>query len=49
MFIKLCHHLKDNGTTCQLLALRGRISCHFHLETHRRQCGRMRNLRRRLP
>jgi len=49
MLIKFCHHLKQDGTMCRLLAVRGRIYCHFHLETHRRLARRMRNLRRRRP
>ncbi len=48
MFIKLCHHLKQDGTLCRAIALRGRIYCHFHSELHRRQLRRMWLLRRRL-
>jgi hypothetical protein len=47
MQVKLCHHLKNNGTMCQLAALRRRIYCHFRQEFHQRLSRRMRNLRRR--
>ncbi len=46
MAVKFCHHLKQDGTMCQLLALRRRLYCHFHEEARHRLRRRMRNLRR---
>ena len=37
MSVKICQHVKVDGTLCQVPPLDGRHYCHFHLETHGRR------------
>ena len=37
MSVKICQHVKVDGTLCQVPPLDGRHYCHFHLESHGRR------------
>src|SRR5271166_3071454 len=49
MSVRICQHVKVDGTLCQVLPLDGRHYCHFHLETLGRRMRMARARARREP
>src|SRR5271169_4993482 len=49
MSVKICQHVKVDGTLCQVQPLNGRHYCHFHLETLGRRMRMARARARREP
>jgi len=49
MSVKICQHVKVDGTLCRVPPLKGRHYCHFHLENLGRRLRMARARARREP